>query len=141
MEALRAGDDEAVAAALALLGPAEVHEVHTPPDSLDGEDDGFVEIDFSDRCWRDDGEWWCDFPPPDGFTGREDGDYGDPDEPYQRQCTAEEAAILDADEARQRDAGRAEDAELRDTWFALLREEAERGRDDVAEEGDDKRRI
>jgi hypothetical protein len=64
-----------------------------------------------------------DFPPPDGFAGYQSRPYDedDPDEPYVRACTAEEIAILEADIAAARAAERAEDEDLRDEWFALLR--------------------
>ena len=63
-----------------------------------------------------------DFPPPPGFTGDESRPYDEPDdeEPYERACTPEEAAILEADRAADHAAQRAETT-LRDGWFALLR--------------------
>lgn len=61
------------------------------------------------------------FPPPAGFTGHEECDYGDPDQVYERECTPEEAAILEADAAAARAAERAEDEALRDSWFAMLK--------------------
>jgi hypothetical protein len=61
-----------------------------------------------------------DFPPPDGFAGYQSRPYDedDPDEPYVRACTAEEIAILEADLA----AARAAEKDLRDEWFALLKQ-------------------
>ena len=66
-----------------------------------------------------------DFPPPADFTGYESRPYDeeDEDERYVRACTEEEVAILEADRAAERAAERAEDEQLRDTWFALLKEE------------------
>ena len=66
-----------------------------------------------------------DFPPPACFTGYQSRPYDDveDEEPYVRVCSKEEVAILDADIARARAAERAEDEDLRDAWFALLREE------------------
>ena len=85
-------------------------------------------LDLSDRCWWDgfDECWKTDFPPPAGFDGWQSRDYDelDEDEPYVRVCTEEEAAILEADRAADRTAERAEEEQLRDAWFALLREEA-----------------
>ena len=84
------------------------------------------EIDLSHRFWlRDDGAWMTNFPPPAEFTGYEECDYGDPEQIYERECTPEEVAILEADAARARAAERAEDEALRDEWFELLRAEAE----------------
>jgi hypothetical protein len=137
VEALRTGDDEGVARALALLEFNEVEEVEGDPIAgLPGaarapgsnvplhaeEDDG---LDLSDRCWIDgiDDIWMTNFPPPPGFDGYESRPYDDidDDEPYVRVCTEEEVAILNADRAAERAEERAEDEQLRDEWFALLR--------------------
>jgi hypothetical protein len=127
VEALRTGDDEGVAKALALIDSNEVEEVEGDPNLplRDDEDDG---LDLSERCWRDPIDahiWMTDFPPPADFTGYESRPYDDleDDEPYQRACTREEVAILEADEAAGRAAERAEEERLRDEWFALLRAE------------------
>ena len=51
-------------------------------------------------CWWDDAEevWMTNFPPPSGWDGYENRDYDDEGEylPYQRACTEEEAALLEA---------------------------------------------
>jgi hypothetical protein len=136
VDALRIGDDEGVARALALVESNEVDEVEGAPNLplADSEDDG---LDLSDRCWRDpidDDIWMTDFPPPPGFDGYESRPYdeADDDEPYHRACTPEEVALLEADEASARAAERVEDEQLRDAWFALLREEAEAAGDEQA---------
>ena len=128
VEALRTGDDEGVARALALIESNEVEEVEGDP-NLPLRHDEDDTLDLSDRCWRDPIDtdiWLTDFPPPAGFTGYESRDYDDiyDDEAYVRACTEEEVAILEADERAARAAERAEEEELRDAWFALLREEA-----------------
>jgi len=125
IDALRSGDDEGVAKALALLEGHKVEEVEAPRDGQpEEEEEG---LDLSDRCWIDgiDHIWMTDFPPPEGFTGYESRPYDEPDEDerYVRACTEEEAAILEADRAALRAAERAEDEALRDEWFALLRSE------------------
>jgi len=128
IDALRTGDEASVCKALALFKDDEVEEVEDPPVSLSQSDEP-EEIDLSGRCWLnedcDERVWMTDFPPPAGFTGYESGEYGDPDALYSRECTPEEAAILEADAARDRDAERAEDEALRDSWFRLLSEESE----------------
>lgn len=65
------------------------------------------------------------FPPPPGFDGQENAPW-DGFTYYERICTPEEAALLDANEAA---AEAEEHAELtaraearRDSWFAALRE-------------------
>jgi len=82
-------------------------------------DDG---IDLSDRCWWDAGEgvWLTDFPPPAGFEGWRTGDYGDGG--YERACTADEVAILEADRAAETAAERADDEAMRDAWFEFLKQ-------------------
>jgi hypothetical protein len=127
VEALRTGDDEGVAKALALIDSNEVEEVEGDPNLPLGDDEDDA-LDLSERCWRDPIDahiWMTDFPPPADFTGYESRSYGDleDDEPYQRACTPEEVAILEADEAAGRAAERAEEERLRDEWFALLRAE------------------
>jgi hypothetical protein len=128
VEALRTGDDEGVAKALALIDSNEVEEVEDPLNRPPSPDEEVKTIDLTDRCWRDDiGDvWMTNFPPPEGFDGYESRPYDDigDEEPYERACTDEEAAILEADYAADRAAERAEDAELRDLWFDLLRADA-----------------
>ncbi len=126
MEALRTGNDEGVAKALALIDEREVEEVEGDPNLplRTEEEEG---LDLSERCWfcEVDECWLTDFPPPPGFTGYESRDYDDDDDrSYERACTAEEIEILEADAAADRAAARAEDEMLRDEWFALLRNEA-----------------
>ena len=141
VDALRCGDDEGVAQALALIGGDKVEEVEGAPNRplRDDEDE---DLDLSDRCWKveihelpgaacerglgTDDIWMTDFPPPEGFTGYESRPYDDveDDERYVRACTEEEIAILQADVKTARAAERAEDEALRDQWFALLREKA-----------------
>jgi hypothetical protein len=127
VEALRTGDDEGVARALALIEGDKVEEVEADPNlPLRAEED--EALDLTDRCWFDEREqvWMTDFPPPAGFDGYESRHYDDIDdeEPYERACTGEEIAILEADAKADRAAERAEEEDLRDRWFALLREEA-----------------
>jgi len=127
IDALRIGDDEGVARALALLKSNEVEEVEGPPVSLIQPQENET-LGLSDRCWweEDDECWLTSFPPPAGFTGYESRPYDDveDDEPYARACTPEETAILEADAAADREADRAEDEQLRDAWFEYLAQQA-----------------
>lgn len=68
-----------------------------------------------------------DFPPSPGFDGYQSRRYDDDGdgERYDRACTAEEVAILEAGLAAAGAAERAQEESLRDAWFALLRSEAE----------------
>lgn len=106
------------------LGESPTGEDVSPPE----EDEA---SGLSTRCWQDEeGGWMTNFPPPTGFDGYEKGhwrDYG-----YKRDCTAEEAEILDASEDAAQAEEQAEDAAVRDAWFALLRNEsAERPESDA----------
>jgi hypothetical protein len=111
----------------------------TPRPAVRRQDEEPESIDLSDRYWKDDVDeiWITDFPPPPDFGGWQSGPYGEGD--YQRACTPQEIAIIEADAA----ADRAEDEELRDAWFAMLRGErddptnrhAELGSASIAERG------
>ena len=81
--------------------------------------------------------WMTDFPPPADFTGYENRPYDEDQdiECYERACTEEEAALLQADIARDRAAEGAEEEELRDASFAQLRGELEEG--DEADEDEE----
>jgi hypothetical protein len=137
ISALRTGDEAAVCEALALFKGHEVDEVEASPGHSLGASGGGCspaasdeepeEIDLSHRFrsgYRD-GErtWFTDFPPPAGFTGYESCDWGDPDETYERECTPEERAVLDADAKRARDSERAGEEALRLQWLELLKSE------------------
>jgi catechol 2,3-dioxygenase-like lactoylglutathione lyase family enzyme len=122
VNALRTGDPDDIASALALLGGEgdKVEEVEDPPVSLNQnkEPEG---IDLSDRCWRDEIEqiWMTDFAPPEGFDLYQKGKWGSYG--YERECTPEEAQVLEADEASADAQERAQDESLRNAWFELLR--------------------
>jgi hypothetical protein len=62
-----------------------------------------------------------DFPPPPGFDGWSVGEWGDRN--YERACTPEEAAILDADRAAVEAEERADEENL--PWFRVLRNRLE----------------
>ncbi len=122
VNALQTGDPDDIAAALALLNPNEVEEVEDPPVSPSDEDEEVEFLDLHDRCWKDgiDDIWLTSFPPPAGFTGYESREYTAA-ETYERACTLEEVAILDADDDAAAAAERAEEEALRDAWFECLK--------------------
>lgn len=62
--------------------------------------------------------WRTDFPPPEGFHGEEDGDYGD--EGYSRELTVEEEDLVEAPRRAEIAVQRVAEGEARDRWFALL---------------------
>ena len=55
--------------------------------------------------------WWTDYPPPAGFDGEEEGEYGDDD--YRRRLSPDEQAVIDSDLAEEAEQEEAERAELR----------------------------
>lgn len=122
------GEEQSAAVTLEKLshGQASQLPLGDSPTELDSEPQ---EIDLSHRFWIDDDcdgrIWMTDFPPPADFTGYQSCDYGDPDRIYKRECTPEEAEILEADAARSRATERADEEALRDEWLALLREDVE----------------
>ena len=121
VDALRSGEPDDIVGALAVLQSTEVEEVEDPPNSLiEGDSDSLM--DLADRCWFDEADevWLTDFPPPEGFEGYEEGECHELG--YKRSCTAEETALLEADRAALRAYERAHEADLRDRWFAMLRE-------------------
>ena len=82
---------------------------HSPLDA----DDAPVWYSDYRRQWR---TW---FPPPEGFLGDEDGDYGDPD--YERELTEEEAHIVIEQRRADLAIGWIVEAKERDAWFDALR--------------------
>src|SRR5215207_4297003 len=101
------------------------HQLHQLPlgENPTEEEDEDDEIDVPERCWTDDstGEkvWMTSFPPPAGFDGCEKykwGAWG-----YERECTPEEAALLEADAAAAQAERRAKQGAEREAWFAMLR--------------------
>jgi hypothetical protein len=78
IDALRTGNDEGVAKALALFKGDEVEEVEGDP-NLPLHDDEPEEDGLSYRCWWDDNDevWMTSFPPPNGWDGYANRDYDD----------------------------------------------------------------
>jgi hypothetical protein len=113
-----------------------VEEVYDPPNRPPSPSEEPEEIDLSHRFWLDEDSdervWMTDFPPPTGFTGYESCEWGDPARTYKRECTPEEAAVLEADAKRARTAERAEEEALRDQWLALLSADCSAADDDPA---------
>jgi hypothetical protein len=92
-------------------------------DGQPGDDD--ESIDLSERVWTDDnGDTYTDFAPPAGFTGWQDGAWGDPD--YNRSLNSGETAAYAAVKAEWAAEDEAEiagrrghDAGLRDFFFGF----------------------
>ena len=120
LRALETGSEEDLCAALAGLRSDTSDD---PP--FDDEDVGDVSDSTfgSDRVWQDDdGFWWTDFPPPQGYIGEEQGRWGE--DGYARECTDEECEVLDAARAAEMSEVRADEEAERDTFFAELRADA-----------------
>ena len=124
LTALRTGEADDIGAALAMLRGDEVGEVCNPhlpmgpcqlcahPDEEEAEEE---------HCWTEDGEWWTNFPPPQGFTGIEQGAWGA--FRYRRHCTDEELVLLEANLQLTGMESLAEASAKRDSWFAQLSKE------------------
>ena len=70
-----------------------------------------------DRVWWCDlsEDWRTDFPPPDGFDGEEQGEFGD--EEYERELSPDEFDALEADRSDELAQHRATEERARDAWF------------------------
>ncbi|MGE5564176.1 MAG: hypothetical protein ACM3ZV_12860 [Bacillota bacterium] len=110
MDALRADGT-------ALL-KAEVDKVDIPPLP----DDPRPTLD----CWQDDrGVWMTTFAPPPGFAGVESCPW-DGFNAYERECTDEEVALLEASMAVEDASDRAQEDARRELYFSMLRKEIAR---------------
>jgi hypothetical protein len=117
LKALRTGHEDDLRAALAKLDS----DTSDNPLFDEEEIDDLSDSNFgSDRVWEEKpGEWWTNFPPPEGFAGEEHGHWSDKD--YMRECSADERDLLAAArEAELSDFKAEEEAERRD-FFAELR--------------------
>ena len=117
LKALRTGAEEDLCAALAAL---ESDTSDDPPFQAEEIDDLSYSNFGSDRVWQEDeGVWWTNFPPPEGFFGEEHGHWSDDD--YARECSEDECDLLAAArEAELSDLKAVEEAE-RNNFFADLR--------------------
>lgn len=108
----------AEAAGLVQLAPP-APEPAPEPDSRDGIPQLHQLCGEQEPVWWDEGEekWRTRFPPPEGFYGEQDGDYGDSG--YSRELTNDEEEEIEAPHRREVAARRVvEDAE-RDRFFAV----------------------
>ncbi len=123
LNALRTGEADDIAAALAMLEGDEADKADNPPlpdgpCQLCNDEVEATHPQFS--CWREDGEWWTDFPPQEDFTGFESGKWGSSG--YKRRCTDEELILLEVEARLAAREALAEAAVERDRWFASLKE-------------------
>lgn len=115
------GEDEAARALLESPGQENAKGCQPCQVAESGEAEEESEISLDERFWKDrDGVWMTDFPPAAGFTGHEDGDYGEED--YERECSDEEIELLEAYDQLEQEEERAEDERTRDCWLAAVRE-------------------
>ena len=126
LNALRTGEADDIATALAMLKGGEVGEVCDPP-LPDGPcklcSQEVEETDPQYSCWKENGEWWTDFAPPEDSSGIEVGQWNSYS--YKRLCTDEEAELLEAREQLATRESLVEAAAERDRWFAELKDELE----------------
>jgi hypothetical protein len=65
----------------------------------------------------EEGIWWTHFPPPEGFDGEEQGEYGDPG--YKRTLSPREQEVLDSDLDQEFEEERSAQAARRDRYFGF----------------------
>ena len=79
------------------------------------------------KVWEEEDGWWTDYPPPPGFDGEEEGEYGSLRDDYRRRLSPAEQAVIDADVAEED----AEDLVLaeaqRDAYFGFAPDESVEG--------------
>ena len=90
-----------------IRGGHELHELHLRREAA-------MEVDRH-KVWEEEDGWWTDYPPPAGFDGEEEGEYGDDD--YRRRLSPAEQAVIDSDEAAERAEERARAEAQRDSYF------------------------
>ncbi|HLL59308.1 MAG TPA: hypothetical protein VK391_05395 [Allosphingosinicella sp.] len=70
-----------------------------------------------EEIWEENGLWWTDFPPPPGFDGEAEGNWGDPG--YKRRLSTAEEAAIEAEEAEERSSALADQVARRDLFFGF----------------------
>jgi hypothetical protein len=104
--------------------PVDASGTKSETNSPTADKEEFERIHLWDRCSKDEnGVWMTDFPPPPGFAGYQSCEWNDPDQSYKRECSSEEAELLDADDAAAEAEERAGEERLRNEWFERLRTE------------------
>jgi len=126
VNALRTGEAEDIAAALAMLKGDETDETDDPwlPDGpcqlcADEAEDMGPEYSF----WNINGEWRTDYPPPEGTPGFDDLNWNQ--RSYMRLCTDEELALLNAGQRLRNRASLAEAAASHAQWVAGMKKKLE----------------
>lgn len=108
-----AGDWERWADAIERGLPEPEPEPEPNPDPAEAEEEAFD----GGEVWQDeDGSWWTEFPPPDGFDGEEEEP---PGMVYRRTLSPAEQAVVDAELATQRAEEVAEGVIRRDLYFGF----------------------
>jgi hypothetical protein len=97
----------------------ELHELHLVKDT--GANDWQARDDH--YVWEDKQRWWTDYPPPPGFEGEQEGEYGC--HGYRRALTAEEQTVIDADEEEDKAERRARGEAQRRAYFFGIWEEVD----------------
>jgi hypothetical protein len=90
-------------------GDHELHELHQ------GEEPE-TDVDCHE-IWEAEGRWWTDYPPPAGFNGEQEGEYGD--YKFRRTLSPAEQAVIDVDTADDRAADRARAEAQREAYFGF----------------------
>jgi hypothetical protein len=100
--------------------PPVLADAAASPADADAEPDPDAVLDIpytGTELWDEDGETWTSYPPPAGFEGEEEGEYGEAD--YKRRLTDAEEAVIAADGARTKERERARACADRDRYFGF----------------------
>lgn len=115
LESAEAAADEACGGPEGNSRDRELHELHLEREAgMEAE----MERDRHKVFEEEDG-WWTDYPPPPGFDGEEEGDYGDPNCDYRRRLSPAEQAVIDSDVAEEIAEERARAEAQRDSYFGF----------------------
>ena len=115
---------------LALLAPSEAAAPRPPCTGLEdfSRDRELHELrtggeDAMDKdrhtVFEEEDGWWTDYPPPPGFDGEMQGEYGDINSDYRRRLSPAEQAVIDADIAEERAEELARAEAQRDLYFGF----------------------
>jgi hypothetical protein len=98
--------------------PPAGFEPPVPAESVTGEGSAPEPRWSGDEVWDEaDGAWWTIFPPPPGFDGEEEGNWGDAG--YKRTLSAAEEAAIEAEATEERNRGLIDETARRDLYFGF----------------------
>ena len=114
------GEDQAALALLENAHPEKApdHQLHQLPLGENPTEEGGGDELLLDYWEDEDNRFLTNFPPPAGFDGEEDGEWGQPD--YSRTCTEAEVAVLDRARRHNQAVAKKDAVDRRDAWLAQV---------------------